>query len=95
MVAQSGKPFPFPRNVNEALNPAGNFSVEPKQEEMDSHECMKTWGPPVDLTQGATSTNTRFLFSVKVINLSQNDTEIASKANKKVPRGDGGEYERY
>ena len=50
------------------------------QEEMDSHEWMKTWGLPIDLPKGATSTNTKFLFSVKAINLSQNDADIASKA---------------
>ena len=65
------------------------------QEEMDSHERMKTWGPPIDLPKGATSTNTKFLFSVKAINLSHNNADIASKANKQVLGGDGGEYERY
>ena len=33
--------------------------------------------------------------SVKAMKLSQNDTKIALKTNKKVPRGNGDEYERY
>ena len=50
---------------------------------------------PIDLPQGTTSTNPRFLFSVKVINLSQNNADIALKANQQLLGGDGGEYERY
>ena len=49
------------------------------QEEMDSHERIKTWGPPIDLPKGATLTNTKFLFSVKaIVNLSHNDADIYS-----------------
>ena len=52
-------------------------------------------GPPIDLPKGATSTKTKFLFSVKAINLSQSKADIDSKAHKQVLGGDGGEYERY
>ena len=58
VVAFSGEPFPFPRNVNEALNSEDKeFWTAAMQEEMDN-ERMKTWGPPIDLPKGATSTNT-------------------------------------
>ena len=92
MVAFSGEPFPFQQNGNEALNfEDKEFWTAAMQEEMDSHERMKTWGPPIDLPKGATSTKTKFLFSVKAINLSQSEADIASKAHKQVLGGDGGE----
>ena len=73
------------------------FWTAAMQEEMDSHERLKTWGPPINLRipKGATSTKTKFFFSVKAINLSQSEADIASKAHKQVLGGDGGEYERY
>ena len=45
VVAFSGEPFPFPQNVDEVLNSEDKeFWTASMQEEMDSHERMKTWG---------------------------------------------------
>ena len=79
MVALSGEPFPFPRNVNEALNSEDKefWTAACNARRNGPSRANENMGPPIDLPKGATSMNMKFLFLSKqyCINLSHNDAD--------------------